>query len=271
VSILETILERTRMELEARRALAPLAELRARCRDLPTPRNFSAALRRADHPVSRRTGPLSVIAEVKKASPSRGLIRADFRPAALAASYAVAGAGAISVLTDGTFFQGSLEDLAAVRQAVDLPLLRKDFLVDPYQLWEARAAGADAVLLIVAALTPGRLADLLGLAGELALQALVEVHTAEELRQAAAAGAAIIGINNRDLTTFRVSLETTFDLLPLAPAGCILISESGVATAEDARRLAEAGVDGILVGEGLLKHADVGAALRRLIPSEMEV
>ena len=247
----------------------PLAELRARSRDLPPTRDFLGAVRRAPGAAARRAGPLRVIAEVKKASPSRGVIRQDFQAAAIAAAYAAAGASAISVLTDAPFFQGSLEDLAAVRQAVSLPILRKDFHVDPYQLWEARAVGADAVLLIVAALAPAEVTDLLGLAGELGLGALIEVHDRDELARALDCGAGILGINNRDLRTFQVTLETTFGLLPRIPADRVLVSESGVLTAEDARGLAEAGVVGILVGEGLLKYADAGAALRVLVAPAM--
>ncbi|MBI4537833.1 MAG: indole-3-glycerol phosphate synthase TrpC [candidate division NC10 bacterium] len=265
MSILDTILERTRADLIDRMARLPLVELRARCRDLPPTRDFLGAVRREPEAAARRKGPLRVIAEVKKASPSRGVIRGDFQPASIAADYAAAGAGAISVLTDAPFFQGGLADLAAVRQAVGLPILRKDFHVDPYQLWEARAAGADAVLLIAAALAQEEIQNLLGLAAELGLHALVEVHGRDELGSALACDAKILGINNRDLRTFQVTLQTTFDLLPLVPADRVLISESGVATALDARRLEGAGVDGILVGEGLLRHADVGAALRELV------
>jgi indole-3-glycerol phosphate synthase len=265
VTILDRIVERTRADLSDRKARVPLAELRARCRDLEAPRDFAGAVRRPPGAARRRTGPLAVIAEIKKASPSRGVIRPDFQPAALAAAYAAAGASAVSVLTDGPFFQGSLQDLAAVRQHVELPILRKDFHLDPYQLYEARAAGADAVLLIAAILTAAKIRDLLSLAGELGLAALVEAHDAEELEQALACGARIVGINNRDLRTFRVTLQTTFDLLSMVPADRALVSESGVLAAADARRLAEAGVDAILVGEGLLTHPDVGAALRALV------
>ncbi len=264
MSILHRILERTRAELVLRKARRPLPELQSACAGLPAPRDFCAAVRRAGGS-PRRAGPIRVIAEVKKGSPSRGVIREDFVPAELAQAYEKAGAHAVSVLTDGPFFHGSLEDLAAVRVAVSLPILRKDFHVDPYQLWEARAAGADAVLLIAAALTDAALRDLLGLCRSLALAALVEVHTGDELARARAAGATLIGINNRDLRSFQVSLGTTFGLLPGVPAEAILVSESGISRPEDARALAEAGVDAILVGEGLLRHADVGEALRRLV------
>jgi indole-3-glycerol phosphate synthase len=265
MSILADILERTRADVALRRARRPLAEVQAAVRDCPPPRDFPGAVRRERTGAGRRGGPVRVIAEVKRASPSRGLIRADFDPPALARAYADAGARAISVLTDEPFFQGSLGHLSAVRAGVDLPILRKDFHVEAYQLWEARAAGADAVLLIVAALSAPALRALLELGAALGLAALVEVHTRAELDTALACGAAIVGINNRDLRRFAVSLETTFDLLPAVPADVVLISESGISEPAHVARLAEAGVDGLLVGEGLLRHADVGAALRRLL------
>lgn len=265
MSILDRILKRTRADLMDRRARLPLAELRERGRDRPSPRDFLGALRREGGGDSRRKGPICVVAEVKKASPSRGVIRADFVPADLARAYAQAGAQAISVLTDEPFFQGRLADLDAARGAVDLPILRKDFHVDPYQLWEARAAGADAVLLIAATLSPPELTDLLGLSRELGLAALLEVHTRQELETALESGAELVGVNNRDLKSFEVSLETTFGLLPYVPTPVVLLSESGISRPEEVSRLAAAGVDGILVGEGLLRHADVGGALRRLL------
>jgi indole-3-glycerol phosphate synthase len=263
MTILDRILERTRAEVERRKVRTPLARLEAACAAAPPPRDFAAAIRRAAA-APRRQGPIRIIAEVKKASPSRGVIREDFDPVALAQDYAKAGARGISVLTDAPFFHGSLQDLAAVRAAVALPVLRKDFHLEAYQLWEARAAGADAVLLIVAALADPALRDLLALARALSLTALVEVHTGDELERALGAGAEVIGINNRNLATFQVALDTTFDLAPRVPADRVLVSESGIGSPEDVRRLAEAGADAVLVGEGLLRHADVGAALRRL-------
>ncbi|RPJ60063.1 MAG: indole-3-glycerol phosphate synthase TrpC [Acidobacteria bacterium] len=263
MSILDRILARTRADLAARQAQVPLGALQAACERLAPGRDFAAALRR-DGGERRRRGAVRVIAEVKRASPSRGVIRREFPPAALARAYAAAGARAVSVLTDQPFFQGSLADLAVVREAVELPVLRKDFHVDGYQLWEARAAGADAVLLIVATLTDAALGALLTLARRLTLGALVEVHDRQELTRAVAAGAAVIGINNRDLATFEVSLAATFDLVPDVPASTVLVSESGIGQREDVVRLGEAGVDAILVGEALLREPDVGAALRRL-------
>jgi indole-3-glycerol phosphate synthase len=264
MSYLDTILARTRADLADRKARLPLTELQARCRDLGRPRDFGAAVRRRTG-APRRRGTMRVIAEAKKASPSRGVIREAFDAAELAKAYAAAGASAISVLTDAPFFHGSLDDLRAVRQSVDLPVLRKDFHIDGYQLWEARRAGADAVLLIAAALDDPLLAELIGLSRTLGLTALVEVHDRVELARALAQGATLIGVNNRDLTTFQVTLETTFRLLPEVPAEVTLVSESGIADPGQVARLAAAGVDAILVGEGLLKHADVGAALSRLL------
>jgi indole-3-glycerol phosphate synthase len=262
-NILEEILSRTRADLAARRARVPLVDLQAACREAPPARDFLTGVRRDGEGRARR-GAIRVIAELKRASPSRGVIRADYAPTALARAYVAGGANAISVLTDTPFFQGSLADLAAVRRAVDCPVLRKDFLVDPYQVWEARAAGADAVLLIAAALPDSALPRLLGLAQELGLEGLVEVHGPEELERAVHTGAKLIGINNRDLRTFTVSLEATFALLPQVPSEVVLVSESGIHRPEDVARLAGAGVDAILVGEGLLRHADVAGALRRL-------
>lgn len=265
MTILDRILDRTRADVAERKARVPLAELQARCRDRAPTRDFLAAVRRAPDVRNRRRGSLRVIAEVKKASPSRGVIRPDFDPPALARGYAAGGANAISVLTDAPFFHGDLAHLVAVRGAVTLPILRKDFHVDPYQLWEARDAGADAVLLIAAALSSRQLEDLVGLGRGLGLATLVEVHARPELDAALASGAAMVGVNNRDLRTFEVSLEATFGLLPHVPASTVLVSESGISDPAHVARLAAAGVDAILVGEGLLRHADVSRALRSLV------
>jgi indole-3-glycerol phosphate synthase len=267
MSILDDILRRTRSDVRAREARVPRAALETRCRALPVPRDFAAAIRRCREGEARRAGPIRVIAEVKQASPSRGVIRPAFAPVEIARAYVAAGAHAISVLTDEPFFQGHLDHLAAVRRAVQVPILRKDFHVDAYQLWEARAAGADAVLLVVAALEPGALRTLLALSRELGLTALVEVHTREQLDAVLEGGARVIGVNNRNLADFRVSLETTFRLLEAVPADAVLVSESGIAAREEVERLRVAGVDAILVGEGLLRHPDVGEALARLVPA----
>ncbi len=265
MGILDDILRRTRADVLDRRARVPLSELKGRCRDAPPPRDFAGALRRVVDNNGRRAGPIRVIAEVKKASPSKGVIRPDYAPADLARSYARAGAQAISVLTDASFFGGSLDHLVAVREAVNLPVLRKDFHVEAYQLWEARAAGADAVLLIAAALQPAEFLCLMELSRELRLAVLAEVHARKELEMVLECGAEIVGINNRDLQSFEVSLETTLGLMPGVPPEVVLVSESGISRPEEVERLAAAGVDAILVGEGLLRHADVGNALRSLV------
>jgi indole-3-glycerol phosphate synthase len=256
-SILEAIVRDKRAEVDARRAAVSLTELERRCRDLAPPRDFAAALRPA-------AGGVALIAEVKRASPSRGVLAAGLDPATLARTYAAGGAAAISVLTDRKYFHGSLDDLGAVRAAVATPLLRKDFTLDEYQLWESRAAGADAVLLIVAILEPARLGDLLHAAKGLGLAALVEVHSAGELDRALQVGASILGINNRDLTTFETRLETTLALAPTVPPGPVVVGESGYEHAEEVRRAVAAGVHAVLVGEALVRAADVQAKLREL-------
>jgi indole-3-glycerol phosphate synthase len=265
MGILHDILQRTRADVLDRRALVSLSDLKRICRDCPPTRDFVHAVRREVGANGRRAGPLRVIAEVKKVSPSKGVIRRDFVPSDLARAYAQAGADAISVLTDEPFFQGKLDHLAAIRRAVDLPVLRKDFHVDPYQLWEARAAGADAVLLIAAALQSAEFLHLMELSRELTLSVLAEVHTRRELEMTLESGVELVGINNRNLQNFETSLETTFALIPHVPPEVVLLSESGISRPEEVERLAAAGVDGILVGEGLLRHADVGKALQNLL------
>ncbi len=258
MTFLADILARKRDEVAASRAASPERELAARAKDAPAPRAFEAAL-------SPRGGPARVIAEVKRASPSAGAIREGLDAAAQARAYAAAGAAAISVLTDGPGFGGSLADLAAVRATVEVPLLRKDFVLERYQLLEARAHGADAALLIVAALEPGTLRRLLDACGELGLAALVEVHDAPELDVALGAGARIVGVNNRNLATFAVDLAVSEALLPRLPAGVRGVAESGVRTADDARRLRRAGAANLLVGEALVRAADPGALLREMV------
>ena len=214
---------------------------------------------------------LALIAEVKRASPSAGLIAADFDPAAIASRYQAAGADAISVLTDEPFFQGHLDHLLAVRRAVDLPVLRKDFVLDEVQIYEAAVAGADAILLIVAALSQDELIRLHDVATACQLDALVEVHTLAELDRALDTDARIIGINNRDLTTFKVDLAVTETLSEQVPPGVLLVSESGIRTAEDSRRLRACGADAILVGEALMRSDDVlrqAAALKLEVPAD---
>ena len=255
-TILDRIMETKRREIATARAAVPDAELERRVADLPAVRDFTAALRRA--------GPVNVIAEVKKASPSAGVIRADFDPVAIASTYAAHGAAAISVLTDTDYFQGSLAYLSAVRRAVSVPVLRKDFVLDRYQLLEARAAGADAALLIAECLPGDRLAALQREATEVGLHTLVELHDAEELPRVLACGAKVIGINNRDLRTFETRLDHTLDLLAKIPADRVVVSESGIRTHADVQRLGAAGARAVLVGESLMRAADIGAALDEL-------
>jgi indole-3-glycerol phosphate synthase len=207
---------------------------------------------------------LSIIAEVKRASPSRGVIDADLDPIALAAEYGQGGAAAISVLTEPLHFQGSLDDLRRVRRAVDVPVLRKDFLIDAVQIWEARAAGADAVLLIVAVLDDASLTELLALTRATGMESLVEVHTADEVERARAAGARVIGVNNRDLKTFDIELGTAERLAPLVAGVPVAVAESGIWTQADARRMRSVGYDAVLVGESLVRAPDRGALLAGL-------
>ena len=255
MSVLEEIVAHKREEVRARRAARPLAEVRAAAAAAPPPRDFAAAL---------RTPGLSVIAEIKRRSPAKGDLRLDLDPASLARRYQSAGASALSVLTDERYFRGSDADLQAARAAVELPVLRKDFTLDPYQLYEARQLGADAVLLIVRALDDRQLAELLGLARELGLAALVEVHDAPELARATAAGAALVGINNRNLDTLTVDPETSLRLRHGVAAGTLAVAESGISSPERARRLASASFDASLVGEALVTAADPAAQLRHL-------
>lgn len=243
-------------------AQRPLAEVRAAAIDGPEPRDFGAALGREG---------VSLIAELKKASPSKGVIREDFDPEAIARTYAGNGARALSVLTDEAYFQGCDTYLQIARQVSGLPVLRKDFTVDLYQIYESRLIGADAILLIVALMDGGQLEDFHGLGRELGMAVLVEVHGAAEMERAAAAGAQIVGINNRDLRSFETRLDTTFALLPGLPDGAAIVSESGIHTREDVERLAAAGVDAMLVGESLMRAADVGAKVRQLLGEEPEM
>ena len=257
--ILQRILARKAEEVAQRRGERPLAELQARNADLPPARGFVDAVRRRVG-----AGEAAVIAEVKKASPSKGLIRADFDPAAIARSYEAGGAACLSVLTDVDFFQGSDAYLREARAACALPVLRKDFTIDPYQVHETRMLGADCILLIVAALDDAALAGMVNLAHEIGLDVLVEVHDIDELERALQTDAALIGVNNRNLRTFAVSLDTTLDLREAVPRDRILVTESGIATRDDVLRMREAGVDAFLVGESFMREGDPGAALRRL-------
>lgn len=259
--ILDEIVAAKRAELAGQRDSGYFGEMRARPLPELRRRDFGAALRRPGELCPGRVG---VIAEVKRASPSRGLLRADLDPAGTAMIYEEAGACAISVLTERRYFLGEPAYLAAVRRATDLPLLRKDFIIDVDQVHESLVLGADALLLIVAILADDLLADLLAEAGRLGLQCLVEVHDEEELGRALRAGARIIGINNRDLRTFRTDLAVTERLAPLVPPGCTLVAESGILTADDVVRVARCGAHAILVGEALVRAPDMGAKLREL-------
>jgi indole-3-glycerol phosphate synthase len=254
--LLATIVAATRTRVAAQRARVPAAVLAASASAAPEPRGFRAALTAA--------GP-RVIAECKRRSPSRGVLRRDYDPAVIASAYERAGAAAISVLTEPAFFDGHLEHLVAVRAAVRLPILRKDFVVDGYQLVEARAAGADAVLLIVAALAQDVLAALVRDARDLRLDVLVEVHDEAELARALEAGADLVGVNNRDLRTLAVDVAASHRLAPLMPPDVVAVAESGLRTAEDLRSLAHAGYRGFLVGERLMAAPDPGRALTELL------
>jgi indole-3-glycerol phosphate synthase len=257
--ILQKILAVKREEVGAAQARKPLAALRAEAEAQPPPRNFAGAIRAK---VSRRE--TAVIAEIKKASPSKGVIRADFRPGEIAASYAAHGAACLSVLTDRQFFQGAPEYLVQARAACTLPVLRKDFIVDPYQVVEARAMGADCILLIVAALDLPRMQALEALAHELGMAVLVEAHDAAELDLALQLKTPLIGINNRNLRTFKVSLQTTLDLLARIPPGRIVVTESGILAPADVSLMRGHGVNAFLVGEAFMRAPDPGLALKTL-------
>lgn len=256
--VLGAILGATRRIVEVRRAATPTAEVERRARArAPRPDAFRQAL--------SRPGTVNVIAECKRRSPSRGVLRREYDPVAVARSYERAGASAISVLTEPTFFDGALEHLEAVRAAVSIPILRKDFIVDEYQILEARACGADAVLLIVAALDDATLAQLVSSAARVELAALVEVHDRGELDRALGAGATIIGVNNRNLRSLEVDLATARALAERMPRDVIPVAESGIRTRDDLRELASAGYQAFLVGERLMTAPDPGAALGELI------
>ena len=256
--VLRTIIAARRRRIQEARAGVPLESLRQAAEARSDFRDFASAL----------SGEvLRVIAELKKASPSRGLLRPDFQPLRIAQSYQQAGASALSVLTEEEFFQGSLNYLTEVHKEVHLPVLRKDFIVDEYQVYESAAAGADAFLLIVAALEDKELGHFLGLAERLHVAALVEVHTAEELGRAIAAGARIIGVNNRNLNTLEVNLETSFRLREEIPSACLAVSESGIKSGADLEKLAKGGFNAVLIGEHLMLADDPGEELSRLLKS----
>ena len=257
--ILQRILAVKRDEVIAASAVASLADVRRAAETAPAPRDFLGALQaRID------AGQAAVIAEIKKASPSRGVLRADFQPAEIAASYQQHGAACLSVLTDRQFFQGSPTYLQTARAACRLPVLRKDFLVNAYQVHEARAMGADAILLIAAALDLAAMRDFAAIAESLGMAVLVEVHDANELEQAQQLATRLIGINNRNLRSFEVSLQTTLDLLPQVEAGRLVVTESGILTTADVGRMRRHGIHAFLVGEACMRAADPGVALAEL-------
>ena len=259
-SILAQIVERRRESVSHRKRVLPDVALKIAVEKKSAPvRDLAAALTRDG---------LNVIAELKKASPSRGLLRADYQPAKIAPNLETRGAAALSVLTEEDFFQGSLADLKDVAKATRVPILRKDFIVDPWQVWEARAANADAFLLIVAILDDSELRELLELGRQLGMEPLVEAHSKEELKRAFEAGARIVGINNRDLKSFEVKLETSLELAELIPEECIAVSESGIRTHDDLLRLRKAGFDAFLIGEQLMTKPDPAAALAGILGTQ---
>ena len=263
--ILKKILARKAEEVVARAETVSLRELSRRVEEMPRPRGLAAALQ-----TRVQAGQVAVIAEAKKASPSKGLLRDPFDPAEIAASYARHGAACLSVLTDRDFFQGSDSDLRQARAACDLPVLRKDFTIDPYQVYEARVLGADGVLLIVAALGDAMLAELAGLAQHLDLDVLVEVHDRAELERALLLDLPLVGINNRNLRTFETRLETTLELLEMIPAERLVVSESGIQAPEDVALLRQHGVHGFLVGEAFMRAPDPGARLAELFATGLK-
>jgi indole-3-glycerol phosphate synthase len=257
--ILKKILAVKAQEVSAAQAGKPLAAVRAEAEQAVATRDFTGSIR-----AKIAAGRAAVIAEIKKASPSKGVLRTDFRPAEIAASYAQHGAACLSVLTDAQFFQGSAEYLKQARAACALPVLRKDFMVDEYQIYEARAMGADAILLIAAALDVAQMRAFEALAHGLGMAVLVEVHDGAELDAALQLATPLIGVNNRNLRTFEVSLQTTLDLLPRIPAGRIVVTESGILGTEDARLMRASGVHAFLVGEAFMRADDPGAELAKV-------
>jgi len=255
--ILDEIIANKKEELAETKRQAPFADIKAKALGAETTRGFGKVL--------FSPGEIRLIAEVKKASPSKGIIRGDFDPIKIARTYEESGASCLSVLTEKKFFQGELGYLGRIRKVVNLPLLRKDFIIDEYQIHEARAAGADAILLIAACLEQQQVEDYLGIAHLLGLDVLVESHTYKELDKSMRAGATLVGINNRDLATFTVSLQTTLDLVKDIPEDRTVVSESGIKTRDDVVRLHRAGVDAVLVGESLMRENDIGKKVKELL------
>ncbi len=257
--ILQKIVENKREEVVRQKEILPLGELRQMLADRPPTRDFEGAIRDRG---------CAVIAEVKRSSPSKGLIREDFNPIEIAGIYADNGAAAISILTERKFFEGNAAYIPQIRRAVMLPLLRKDFIIDPYQINETRVLGADALLLIARLLEAGELRDFIGLASELGLAALVEVHNEADVEKAVSSGARIVGINNRDLETFRTDLAVSIGLVRRIPKGITVVSESGIGSRGEIEKLMEAGIHAFLVGESLMREQDIGKKLRELLGKE---
>jgi len=253
--ILDKICAHKKEEIRHQMSARPLADVMEAAQSAKPPRDFRSALRAPG---------IALIAEIKRASPSKGVMLENVDPVELAGLYESSGAAALSILTDEEFFKGSLNDLAVVRPSVKIPCLRKDFVLDEYQIYQARAANADAILLIVRILTDSQITDFLALARTLGMAALVETHNAAEIERALKTGAHIIGINNRDLDTFEVSLDTTFELKKRVPGGHVLVSESGIHTRDDVRRLEDGGIDAILVGEALVTSNNIQAKIYEL-------
>lgn len=257
-NILDRIVEARRESVAHRKRVLPEVALKIAVeKKIPPPRDFASVL-------TRNGININIIAELKKSSPSKGLLREEYAPAVLASSLESAGAAALSVLTEEDFFHGSLGDLKEASRVTKIPILRKDFIIDPWQVWEARAAGADSFLLIAAILSDTTLGELLALGDTLKMEPLVEVHERAELVRVIGAGAKIIGVNNRDLRDFQVHIETSLSLIDMIPDDCIAVSESGLRTHDDIERLRRAGFDAFLIGEHLMKEADPGSALRAL-------
>jgi len=255
-TVLDRILEARRAEVDHRKRVLPETALKYGVKAAPPVRDFAAALSR---------DAINVLAELKPASPSRGIIRDPFDAPELGKTLETAGAAALSVLTEGEFFRGSLKNLRDARKEIALPVLRKDFIFDPWQVWESRANDADSFLLIVAALSDGQLLDLIALGRELGMEPLVEVHTPGELDRALAAGTRIVGVNNRDLKTLTVRVETSYELIERIPEECLAVAESGLRSHDDLKTLRAAGFDAFLIGEHLMLSPDPGAALRALL------
>ncbi|MGO8787035.1 MAG: indole-3-glycerol phosphate synthase TrpC [Terriglobia bacterium] len=263
MTVLDEIVSARRLALEQTRSAVPLARVQEMAEARQERRDFASALASGAQPGAAPE--LRIIAELKRASPSRGMLRQDYVPGEIASGYAGAGAAALSVLTEAQYFLGSTQDLVEARRIVDIPVLRKDFILESYQVYESVAAGADALLLIVAALPDRDLQSLLDLCKQLRIAALVEVHTEPELDRAVEAGARIVGVNNRNLKTLEVNLETSLELRAKMPRGCLAVSESGIKTAADLRRIGGAGFNAVLIGERLMTQPDPGEALRQLL------